>query len=101
MSAIIAALLAAFGPMLADLLLNWLKSIFSKAEKNLKGHTFSSSARASVALVDEAIRITPKAAVGKRLLLRFIRNHAATVAQGFPLPASAADEIKDAAQLAK
>lgn len=101
MTAIIAALIAAFGPMLSELLTKWLASIFNKAAKNLASLSFGTQAEASIALVDEAIRLTPKAAVGKRLLLRFIRNHAASVANGFPLPEHAADEIADAAKLAK
>ncbi len=101
MSAFIAALLAVLGPLIGELLMNWLKSIFNKAAKRLEGRSFGSPAAQAVALCDEAIAICPKAAVGKRVLLRFIRNHAASIANGFPLTSEALGEIGDAAKIAK
>lgn len=100
MAAIIAAIIAAIAPIILPLLLDWLKSIFNKAEKNLKNRQFGSQAEAATALVDEAIRLTPARQPLRRLFLRMLRPHAASMAQGFPLSATAVDDLKDAGKQA-
>lgn len=99
-AAIIAAIIAVIAPIVLPALLEWLKSIFNKAEKNLKNRQFGSQAEAANALIEEAIRLTPKVQVFKRLFLRILRPHAASMAQGFPLTAHAADDLADAGKQA-
>lgn len=94
---LIKQLLAAFGPLLVELIRAWLESALKRAAKKVPAaDTFPSPAAAAVALVEQAIVETPRLAFGKRALLRSIRANAGSVVSGFPLSDAARGEIQDA-----
>lgn len=97
MKAIIAALIAAFGPLIGELIKKWLdKALNTAAGKLAPADSFSSPAKAVVSLLTLAIESQPKLAFGKRTLLRAIQRNAAHVVSGFPLSATTEEEIRDA-----
>jgi len=95
MSAIIAALLAAFGPLLAELLKKWLDSLLNKAAKNVGRDADAAE------LVTEAIRLTPLTRPIRRALLRKMLDHAEDIAAGGKLDAADKKEIKALAKTAE
>ncbi len=101
MSGFIAMLIAALGPLIGELLKKLIESLLNKAAKKLPpASTFASPAHATTALIDQAIEDCPKRGIARRALLRSLRNHAGTIAQGFPLTQQAKDEIADVGLLA-
>lgn len=70
MGAIIAQLLAMFGPLLSDFLAKWLESLLNKTAKANPGITTKQG------MLNAAIDATPRVRVGRRALLRTMRDHA-------------------------
>jgi hypothetical protein len=100
MSALVAMLLAAFGPLLGEIVKALVEKWLKAAAKKLEGNQFGTPTLAAVAIIDQAIADAPLRAVGRRSLLRSMRHHAATAVGGFPLPHSAIAEFNDGAKLA-
>ncbi|VTT96592.1 unnamed protein product [Gemmataceae bacterium] len=102
MSALITALLAFFGPILAELIKKWLATA---ADRLPAAETFASEDQARDALFDQAIADLPKRARGRRALLRRLKGVAAAsgvTSAGPARPVSAADaeELADLFELA-
>ena len=91
MSAIIAALIAALGPVLIDALTKWLESLFKKVTPSVQ--MSGDDATDAEALVDAAIAATPRIRVFKRALLSRVREHAGKLATGGKLSASEKKEL--------
>lgn len=68
MSAIIAQLIAIFGPLLVEALKKWLESLLNRAANNVPKNANAAT------LLNAAIDLTPRVRVGRRALLRLIRD---------------------------
>jgi hypothetical protein len=90
MSPIIAALIAQLIAVLGPMLIEWLKSLFVKAERNL------GEGASAAAILDESIRLT-RGKPFRRAILRTIR--ASKAAEGGSL--TAADKAELAAYVSK
>lgn len=99
MSAIIAALIAALGPVLIGALTKWLESLFKKVAPSLQ--TTGDDATDAEDLVDAAIAATPRRRVFKRALLARIREHAGKLATGEKLGAAEKKELLSLANIAQ
>jgi len=99
MSAIIAALIAALGPVLIEALTKWLESLFNKVAPSVMP-TGVQEADAE-ALVDAALAATPRIRVFKRALLSRVREHAGKLVAGGKLTASEKKELLALAAKAK
>ena len=93
MSAIIASLIAALGPVLVKFLVQWLESLFNKVAPVVE-ETGDVAADAET-LVQVALDRTPRVRVFKRALLRSIKDRAGHIATGGKL--SKADKAELAA----
>jgi len=94
MSAIIAALLAALGPILAEFLLKWIESLFNKSAKGMDTDQFDTDGEAAEALVQKSHDATPRFRFFKRILLRRIKDHAAGIVAGNKLSKADKAELK-------
>lgn len=99
MSAIIAALIAALGPVLIGALTKWLESLFKKMAPSIEAT--GDDATDAESLVDAAILATPRRRVFKRALLGRIREHAGKLATGGKLAAAEKKELLALAEIAK
>lgn len=91
MSAIIAAIIAALGPYLVKWIIELIEGLLNKAEKNVV--TTGDDVRDAEALIDEAIRITPRRQIGRRNLLRFVRALAPRIMSGAKPTKADRDEL--------
>ncbi|MFO0806699.1 MAG: hypothetical protein U0791_26640 [Gemmataceae bacterium] len=91
MSALIAALIAAIGPILIPALVKWLQSLFNKVAPSVQ--MTGDDATDAEALVDAAIFATPRRRVFKRALLARIREHAGKLVAGEKLGAAEKKEL--------
>lgn len=91
MSAIIAALIAALGPVLIQAITKWLESLFKKVGPSVE--MTGDDGQDAEALVDAALAATPRRRVFKRALLSRVREHAAKLATGSKLTASEKAEL--------
>lgn len=97
MNPFLKSLLDALLPLLVKLLQSWLDKALKAAAKKVGDPTgFGSPAAYAVAVVQQAIDDTPKAAFGRRAFLREARQHAGKIVSGFPLDAAAQAELSDA-----
>lgn len=69
MGAIIAQLLAMFGPLLMDFLSKWLESLFNRTAKKLPMGATKSD------LIQASLDATPRRQIVRRNILRFIKDH--------------------------
>lgn len=99
MSAIIAALIAALGPVLIGALTKWIESLFKKVAPSVE--MSGDDAADAEALVDAAIAATPRRRVFKRALLGRIREHAGKLATGGKLAAAEKKELLALANIAQ
>ena len=104
---IIAALLSAFGPLLAEWLKKWLEEKLSRASDGIAAPvTHGSPERAAGALFDAALASTPRFAPARRALLRRLRAVAVSRAPelvgvgAVELTHAEVEEIRDAANAA-
>ncbi len=99
MPAIIAALIAAIGPLLIDVLKKWLESLFKKVSPSVQ--MTGDDATDATALVGAAIDATPRVRVFKRALLNALYDHAGKLAKGEKLAADEKKELLALANIAK
>jgi hypothetical protein len=101
--AIITALLAVFGPLIAEWLRKWIDDRLRVAASQLPAPaTFTTTGATVAALFDEAIALTPRRAVLRRSLLRVMRTKAVPKADSvltgnFSLDASDELEVSELA----
>lgn len=101
MSAFLTALLAALGPILVEVLVKWLTSLFNKTAKTFKWDKYDNDHDASVAFVRAAHDATPRVRIFKRALLRKIEDVAPAVAMGLKLSKADKAELVGLAAKAK
>lgn len=92
MAAIIAQLLAMFGPLLTELLKKWFESLLNKTAAANPGITTDFD------LLDSALDATPRVRLARRALLRTMRD--SVDGHGGPLDAATKKEIRGLAKLA-
>lgn len=69
MSAIIAQILAMFGPLLMDILAKWLESLLNRTAKKLPNDATKAE------LIQASLDSTPRIQLVRRNILRFIKDH--------------------------
>lgn len=106
-SAILAVLLQTILPLLVEWLQKWLESRMKVAAERLPAvSSYPSNERAVAALFDEVIASVPRRAMGRRLLLKMLKNKAVAradevVAGTFELDADEIDEMRDVGAIAE
>lgn len=99
MSAIIASLIAALGPILVQALTKWIQSLFNKVAPSVP--VTGDDAADAQALVQAAHDATPRTRVFKRALLRRIKDHAPDIVSGDGLTKADKAELSGLAAQAK
>lgn len=98
MNPLLVGLLVELAKVLADWLVKWLQDKFKKAEDRLPPvDQFTSNSAHRNAVLDEALRMTPRWSIGRRGIIRWLKRHAENVQGGdteelSELAGAAADE---------